>query len=119
MLETLAGLLGRRKREREIFRYSDGRRIRLADPMLIVRKMAAHPTLDLETTLQQMQAVDSPELQNEATATAVTATREIFDLPAMSEDNPDGLTELETLEVLTDFVDYLDTLKKNSSGQRT
>lgn len=116
MFDTIARVLGRRKRSREIFAYSDGKRLRYADPLVVLRQMAAHAELDLDATLRQMQAVDSPELQNEACGVAVQATREIFGLPAFGDDNPDGLTELETLDVLTDFVTFLDNVKKNSSG---
>jgi hypothetical protein len=108
----------RKKPNRLIFAYSDGVRTRHADPIVIMRAMAAHPKLNLEVHLEQLLS-DEPELQIQASEVVVAATREIFDVKPFSDRNRAGLTELETIDLLNDFVLYTDTLKKNGSGQPT
>jgi hypothetical protein len=112
-------MFGFRKRlNRQIFRFSDGTRARYADPIAIMRAMASHPKLNLEVHLEQL-ASDQPELQNDASAIVVEATREIFGVEAFSDANRDGLTETETIDLLNQFLTYVDGLKKNGNGQPT
>jgi hypothetical protein len=113
----MLGLFKPKTREREIFKYHDGERERAADPVAIMRAMANHPTLDLQQNVQEMQAEDL-KVQTSATVVAVNATREIFGVKPWSEENPDGLTEMETLDLLAEFVNYSAELKKNGSGRR-
>jgi len=101
-----------------IFKYFDGTRERSADPVTVIRKMAAHPKFDVDRHLADM-VCGEPGLEAEASEISVQATREIFGIPAWTEDTPEGLTEMETLGVLNDFVLYVDNLKKNGSGQPT
>jgi hypothetical protein len=103
---------------RFVFKYHDGTRDRYADPVAIMRAMTSHPTLDLEQNLAEFQSEDS-KLRNEASLVLVESTREIFGLHPFSEEHPNGLTELETLDILNAFIEYTETLKKNGSGQPT
>ncbi len=104
--------------KRQIFHYHDGQRKRAADPIVVIRAMCSHPTLDLETHLQQFNS-DDDKLRNEAGGVLVKATREIFDVKGFTDSHRSGLTERETLDVLDSFIAYIDTLKKNGSGQPT
>jgi hypothetical protein len=104
--------------ERLIFKYHDGSKERSADPMLVFRAMLAHPTFELEKHIDELIA-DDPHIQSEASKLAVQATRDILGIKAWSEDNPDGLTELDTLAVLASFVAFTEQLKKNGRGQPT
>jgi hypothetical protein len=112
------GILKRNRPQRQLFKYSDGVRTRCVDPVMIMRAMIAHEKLNLETHLPQLTS-EFPELQNEAAEIVVSATREIFGLKPFSDLNRAGLTELETIDVLNDFVIFTETLKKNGSGQPT
>lgn len=107
-----------RIKEREIFRYHDGERDRAADPIVVFRKMAEHPEFKLEQHIAELQ-IEDPKIQNEASRIAVAATREIFGLNPWTEDNETGLTEMETLEVLSQFIVYVEQLKKNGVGPPT
>jgi hypothetical protein len=86
--------------------------------MAIFRALLAHPTFELNKHLDELIAED-PNIQSEASKIAVQATRDILDIKPWSEDNPDGLTELDTLAVLASFVAFTEQLKKNGSGQPT
>lgn len=111
-------MFGFGKRKREIFKYHDGLRTRFADPIVIMRSMSMHPKLDLEEHLKQF-ASEQTELRNEAAVILTEATRDIFGITPFSDRLLKGLTELETLDVLNSFIDYLDTLKKNGNGPPT
>lgn len=104
--------------KRQIFKYHDGMRTRFADPIVVLRAIVSHAKLDPEVHFTQFESEDT-NLQSEAGAILAEATRDIFGIRPFSEQCPNGLTELETLDVLYAFVDYAETLKKNGSGQQT
>jgi hypothetical protein len=110
--------LGKKANAREIFEYWDGEKKRRADPVAIWRAMAAHPQFVADKHLQEI-ASSEQSLQIEASDITVRATREIFGIAAWSETNDTGLTEFETLEVLNQFMGFIDGLKKNGDGQPT
>lgn len=100
---------------RAIFSYHDGTRQRFADPIAVMRAMLSHPTLVLDQHLKELASEDM-RLQSDASAIVSQATREIFGLEPWSESNLEALTEMEVLDVLTDFVLFTDGLKKNGNG---
>lgn len=114
--------LKKRRSEKQIFRYFDGKKERGADPIKTFRAILSHPKFNLQEHMASLMD-DGPSadtaVQTEASQIAVDSVREIFGLTGWSEDTPDGLTEIETLEVLADFIIYMDGLKKNGNGQPT
>lgn len=100
-------------RRRAIFRYWDGRRWRGADPLVAFRRMLNHPRFDPDTHLAAADRGDQ-----EALSIVVEATREIFEIPAWRDDQQ-GLTEAETLNLIGEFIEYLNALKKNGSRSPT
>ncbi len=108
-----------RKNPRALFPYYDGKRQREADPMVVLRKMSAHEKFDAKQHLVDISNTENEAIQAEAQQICVEATRDIFGIEAWSEDNPNGMTETETLGVLLQFTLFIDALKKNGSGLLT
>jgi hypothetical protein len=94
-------------RGREIFRYWDGRKQCRIDPVMVWRKLLAHPRFDLErdTTLLEV-GLDS------AWQNTLDATRDAFGVLTHA---AGGLTERETVLLCQAFCVYALELKKNSS----
>ena len=102
---------------REIFRYWNGTRKRGVDPLAALRTLLTHPEFNAETDPALAEAGDP-----EASARALGAIRSAFQVAAWSEDdagNQSGMTERETMAILYEFQDYIETLKKNISQPLT
>jgi hypothetical protein len=97
-----------RERNRKIFRFWDGARVRRVDPIVVFRALRLVKDFDLENDLTGIASGD-----DSACARAIAATRMVFGIQPWNEE--DGLTEDETLDVLASFVLWWDELKKNSS----
>lgn len=95
-------------RTRAIFQYWDGRRIRRIDPMAAFRALVAHPEFDWESHPDLIDTGD-----DEATDITLGAVRDVFGVQAYKGELSAGLTEAETISLLTDFVVYVNALKKN------
>ena len=94
------------ERRRAIFRFWDGRRIRGADPIAVLRALRADPEYDQEVHLPLVDAGDE-----EAIRIAANAVRRAFGVAAFE---AGGLSELELLGVLMDFITFTLALKKNT-----
>ncbi|HEY1601733.1 MAG TPA: hypothetical protein VGG64_19185 [Pirellulales bacterium] len=100
-------------RQREIFRYWDGTKERGADPLVVLRALVTDSEFDIKT---------DPELAAQGIADATDRTlkaiRRVLSVrpwETLACGKEVGLTDAETLELLSDFGLYLDGLKKNSS----
>ena len=109
-------LFGRSRSRREIFRYFDGARHRGIDPMQVYRAIVTHPTLLLDKHMADLSQYEDKVAQAEASKIVAEAAREIFSLTPWSEDHEKGLTELESIHVVGDYLAYCEALKKNGSG---
>lgn len=96
-----------RNRRREIFRYWDGRKNRVADPIRVWREIIADPEFEIERDAGLMEVND-----REAWVRCVNATRRILGIPEFEQG---GLTEDETVQQFQAFCVFVATLKKNSS----
>lgn len=108
------------KRRRSIFAYWDGARTRRVDPMAVWQALTDHPRFDWETTPK---LIDLPgdskadrKLSMESLALTAEAVRLAFDLPDVEEG---GLTQWECVGLLTQFVGYLEGLKKSTGRTPT
>jgi len=113
MLGFIRGLFSRASR-REIFAYHDGERKRYADPLVITRDLDNHEKFNADTHLKGIEHGD-----DEAFAITLEAIREVFGLKPWTEETPDRLTQRETIDLLADFYDYTDSLKKNIERSQT
>lgn len=103
-------------RNRAIFRYWDGRKLRRIDPMVVYRRLDSHPDFDWETTPVEVDA-PSDAIAGPALAATAEAVREAFEIPVY--DGKRGLTEGELTNLLIDYVEWLNALKKNTSEPPT
>jgi hypothetical protein len=99
--------------ERRIFRFFDGSDHRLADPLELMRKLRRHPC-DFDKVEAMRKDAPNDDLADESWLELVAAIRDVFEVKPLDQDGR-GLTEGETYDLLNDFGEYLDTLKKNTS----
>lgn len=103
--------------DRKIFRYFDGQRQRAADPLEILRKLRQHPCdIDKAETLRRETTDET--LHDEAWRELVSAARDVFDINPLDPDGH-GLTEQESYDVLDQFGEFLDSLKKSTDPKPT
>ncbi len=96
-------------RDREIYSYFDGQSVRRADPVALYKKvMEKGPELSIDIKLSNSIHKDAGKGQENA----LVKIRDIFGLKSFEEG---GLTEWEAAELLDNFLEYCETLKKNSS----
>lgn len=97
-----------RERGRQIFRFWDGRKMRGMDPLVAFGGLVNHPKYNSETTPLLAQTGDE-----EAYRTMLGAARDVFGVQPWSESG--GLTEIETMQLMYQFADFMAELKKSGS----
>ena len=100
-----------REKSRAIFRYWDGKKERAIDPMLAWQGLISDVEFNLDTHPAQ---IDRGEI--EAIQVGSRTVQRVFAVKPVDEG---GLTQLESLDLLVDYFDYLDTLKKNINPMPT
>ena len=96
--------------DRYIFRFHDGVRWRLADPIAVSIALDNVPNFHPCETPRLLATADDPRHMLQLTEQIADAVREAFGLPDF--DNG-GLTHLECLELLAAFDDFQNGLKKS------
>lgn len=96
---------------RGLFFFHDGRRWRSSDPLDVARKLFTHPEFDWDET-PQLLLTGRAVVQLESFRIIGTAVRDALQIPPVEQG---GLTDLECLDVLTEFRGYLGDVKKNGS----
>lgn len=120
MFERIANFLRtrRQQRRRAIFRFFDGVRERRADPLVVLRALAADPRFLLDKHPALAAAGDA-----ESQHITVAAVRSAFAVQAYSytarDQRESGLTDEESLELLSRFAEFLEVVKKNGSPPPT
>lgn len=94
---------------RLLFRYWDGRRFVSADPFVLLRKLVNTNKFDPDADLKKLKYPD-PKIVTEKIGFVAEGVREIFELRSFE---AGGLTELECVQLLMTFSEYLETVKKN------
>lgn len=97
--------------KRAIFRFWDGESWRLADPLQSFLFLKDHHTFKIESDPQLAEKGHS-----EATKRLINATREVFQVKQLAQG---GLTDGEVLELMGQFVAYMEDVKKKSSPSPT
>lgn len=101
-------------RSRAIFRFHDGEKERSVDPLAIFRALRSLPDFDWETDAKGVERGDDDSIVR-----TLAAIRQTFGVKPFDADKLTGLTDGETLNLLSEFVWYLESLKKNGSGPQT
>lgn len=104
-----------RNRGRAIFRFWDGMRERVADPLVIHRALMAHPEFNWETTPALID-VDDDKISTDAIRVTADGVRSAFGVPSLE---AGGLTEMELVHLLVQFTSYLADLKKSIGSPPT
>lgn len=103
----------RRQRDRALFSYNDGTRIRRADPAILWRDLLNHPKLDLETSMTLAESGEEPQASEVAEALS-----DVFQVSQWNSQTDTGLTRWELFDLVHQFDEYLSALKKNTSTSR-
>jgi len=109
LIRWIANLIHRRiaRRRRELFAYFDGRRLRRLDPLQVHIALELHPTFSWED-FEMVRAGHADK-----TKVYLEAICDIFDVTLYTPDTWFGLTGAECLDILADFMEYCDEVKKN------
>ena len=100
----------RESRQRALFEYWDGCRQRRADPFLTWRRLFADPAVNLLDLLPLADQGKEPE-----TTQVIEFLCRAFGVERYDERTGQGLTDWEVLRLLSQFHQYLEALKKNTS----
>src|ERR1700722_14481626 len=105
----------RNPKEQKIFRYGDGVRDRVGDPLRILRELTSDPTLSLEIDYK-LSETECPETLN-AIGRVADVVRKAFDIPPVEQG---GLTDANCKTLIDVFCLYLNHIKKKGpSGPTT
>ena len=112
-MKWLTNLLRRRSmsRNRNIFEFYDGARLRRVDPAVAVRSLETSSEFDWAEDPGLIEFGDVKALTR-----TVRAVQAAFGVTEYDEAKRTGLTESETVELLISFVQYLEFQKKSGSG---
>jgi len=88
--------------------YSDGTKKVRGDPMGILRKLSSDPDFDFDR--ERMLTAVEGKVGIEAMGKLVEGVRRAFDLPPVKDG---GLTEPKVMQLLLDFMQWLEAVKKN------
>lgn len=113
ILILITGMMIRGKRD--FFRFFDGSRWRAVDPLPIARALFSHSKFDWDETPKLLRSGQAT-IEIQAAEIIAKAAREVFRIKPAEQG---GLTELECVDLVTAFQDYLGNVKKNSSLFRT
>ena len=104
-----------REKSRAIFRYWDGKKERAIDPIIVFNRLDDDPVFVLERHPRLIESKDE-KLSREAIDITAAAVCRFFQVADYSEKFREGLTITERIDLLTDFLLYADSLKKNSAS---
>lgn len=116
---------------RSIYKYHNGTKYVLADPLAIYRTLASFPDIDLDRDLKVLglafrpNPATDPGLEKEIVGTfgrLIGAIRQAFkvsEFQVQEDGTPIGLTEEECMLLLADYADFIDGVKKKDVKQPT
>lgn len=99
---------------RLIYEFFDGENYRKVDPSVVSRKLEKHPTYRPDVHLPLAE-----KGEEEAIQIILDAVRESFGLPVFDSLSGSGLTEVELIDLLTDFSYWVDDIKKKLPNSPT
>jgi len=104
--------------EKKIFAYEVGGKVVFGDPAKLLRLLWFHSDGQFKELLNQHISADE-KVSSPATDKLVQVVCDTFDLPAFDSATGEGTTEGEVLEVLEQFLNWLDTKKKSTAPSPT
>ncbi len=114
MFGKLKALIWGQHYDRAIFRYWNGTKIVGIDPMVALSLFSSDPEFVWDKHLAGLDGPDE-KFQAECAIVCRNAARRVFNLQTWSEWNrtETGVTDLEAMGVLNQFIEFVDRLKKN------
>ena len=106
------------QKRRRIFRFWDGSRWRAVDPLRAWRLLWNHPTCSPEKDFGPATGAHPDKFEPDAQDRVLGMIQDMFGVKPWSEDTP-GLTIDETLNLLWDFIRYMNDLKKKPNTTPT
>jgi len=100
-------------RHRLLFRFWNGSRFVSSDPFILLRKLLNTDKFDAEMDLKKLEIPDA-KIVTEKIGFIAEGVREIFSLPPYEKG---GLTELECVQLLMEFSEFLERIKKNGTSK--
>lgn len=100
----------RRMRGRALFCFWDGQRQRYADPFRTLRALDHHGEMNLTAMADLVDKGVEPE-----STVVINGVAEVFGVTRWDEASGTGLTDWEITGLLSDFLAYLESLKKNGN----
>lgn len=101
-------------RQRKIFRYWDGQRLRAVDPVVVTRELLGAADFNWSQDPLTIETGVTRELREQAISRTVSAVRQAFALP-VPVDGTRGLVETEVIGLLVLFADYIRQQKKSGN----
>lgn len=98
-------------RQRQLFRYWDGRRFVRADPLVIHQRLSSHPSYSADLFKKLGTPRESGRI--EAITAIAEMASEVFAVPRLNETGTSGLSIEELAGLLLQFHEYVNSLKKN------
>ncbi len=106
--DTLGASSGWAPKHRTIYEYFDGEKQVKADPIVVFKRiMSVAPELSNSITVSVSPSKDAATAHDDA----LVHVRKVFGIKAFSDG---GLTDVESFELLDDFMAWCDRLKKNT-----
>lgn len=102
--------------ERFLYKYFNGEKVTAVDPLAMFKKF-----LDIQGDLLGAIAVARSEMKDarKEDDKAVKMCREFFGVKPWDPETQTGLTELESLNLMDHFIDFCESVKKNSNPTQT
>jgi hypothetical protein len=96
------------RRKRNLFKFWDGSRMRSDDPLAIQMRIETHPTCrwDVHPVAAERGDVESYKI-------TIQAICDVFQVQMFEPDSQSGLTQVELMQLLSQYSDYVYALKKN------
>ena len=101
-------------KHRLLFRYWDGSRYVSADPFVIFRALVNTEKFDPDTDIKDLQIPDAKIISKKISYIA-EGVRKIFNLKSFEQG---GLAELECVNLLTQFSEFMNAVKKNGGSNQ-
>lgn len=102
------------KKERKIYSFFDGENTRRADPLILYKRLSTiAPSLSIDIKISQSSSKDAIKAHDKV----IASIQEVFKVRPL--DDTGGLTQGEMLDLLNDFIEWCDRIKKNSGIEQT
>lgn len=114
--------------QKDIYKYNNGSKDVYVDPLLIQYRFNKSAELEDVDTLfgwisqrddENGKSTDDGRLQVEGAIRLAPHIARAFDVPMVDPDTGEGFTSLQLINMWSDYIDYMISVKKNTESQQT